>query len=194
MLIALDVAFSNIGWTAYEDKRPVACGVIKTEKTKKKSVRVSDDNAHRCALASRQLKEIIERYGARGIIGELPGGSQSAKAAAQLGMATAIVSTVASLLELPAEWCTPDEVKQATVGKKNAGKAEIMDHVIGLYGGEKDEKRIQIKKGKRAGKESVLVNYTFLGETFPGGTFEHIADSCGAYLALQDGNMVRMFG
>ncbi len=69
-----------------------------------------------------------------------------------------------------------------------------MDKISELYGGEKVCKPFQVTKGKRAGKVSELLTYSFLGECWPGGAFEHIADSCGAYLALQDNNLVRIYG
>lgn len=69
-----------------------------------------------------------------------------------------------------------------------------MDRVIEIYGGRKTVKTIPVIRGKRAGKESERVDYHFLGDVWPKGSFEHVADSCGAYLALQDNNLVRMFG
>ncbi|MBI5591676.1 MAG: hypothetical protein HY881_14475 [Deltaproteobacteria bacterium] len=59
MLISLDIAFKNIGWTLWENKHPVMAGVIQTEKTQNKQTRVCDDNAYRCSVAARTLQEII---------------------------------------------------------------------------------------------------------------------------------------
>ena len=194
MLISLDIAFKNIGWTLWENKRPILAGVIQTEKTDKKGTRVADDNAYRCSVASRAIREIIAENNVRGIVGEMPAGSQSAAAAKSAGLAIGVVATTASCLDIPTEWCTPDEVKKAVCGRKDAGKDAIMDRIIALYGGAKSVKAIGISKGKRAGKQTERVTYEFLGEKWPGGSFEHIADSCGAYLALQDNNLVRLFG
>jgi len=194
MLISLDIAFNNIGWTLWENKRPVMAGVIRTEKTENKQTRVCDDNSYRCSVAARSLQKIIHGECVRAIIGESPAGSKSAAAAKSAGLAIALVATTACHLDLPIEFCTPDMVKKAVCGRKDASKDAIMDRIIELYGGEKAVKTIAITKGKRAGKESERVDYQFLGGVWPGGTFEHIADSCGAYLALQDGNLVRMFG
>lgn len=194
MLISLDIAFKNIGWTVWDKKKPVAAGVIQTEKTTKKSTRVCDDNAYRCSLAATELKSIIREWNIDGIIGESPTGSQSAAASKSAGLAIGLIATTACLLNLPIEFCTPDSVKKAVCGKKNASKDEIMDKIIDLYGGKKTIKTIEVTKGKRAGKTSECVTYKFLGSVWPGGTFEHIADSCGAYMALQNDNLVRMFG
>lgn len=194
MLISLDIAFKNIGWTVWDQKRPVAAGVIQTEKTDKKTTRVFDDNVHRCSVACTALKEIIDAHNVKGIIGEMPTGSQNAAASKSAGLAIGLIAATACLLGLPGEWCTPDAVKKAVCGRKDAGKEAIMDRISELYGGEKTCKEIPITKGKRAGKVSELTTYSFLGECWPGGTFEHIADSCGAYLALQENTLVRMLG
>ncbi|MFH0996412.1 MAG: crossover junction endodeoxyribonuclease RuvC [Pseudomonadota bacterium] len=194
MLIALDIAFKNIGWTLWENKHPIMAGVIQTEKTQNKQTRVCDDNAYRCSVAARTLHEIIRRHSVKAIIGESPMGSQSAAAAKSAGLAIGLVATTACLLDLPIEFCTPDAVKKAVTGRKDASKDDIMDRVIELYGGSKTVKTIPVIRGKRAGKESERVDYHFLGGVWPKRTFEHIADSYGAYLALQDNNLVRMFG
>jgi len=194
MLIALDIAFKNIGWSIWHDKHPVKAGVIQTEKTKNKQTRVCDDNSYRCSFAARTLQEIIRDERVTAIIGESPMGSQSAAAAKSAGLAIGLIATTACLLNLPIEYCTPDSVKKAVCGRKDASKDDIMDRIIEVYGGKKFVKTIAVTKGKRAGKESERVDYAFLGGLWAKGTFEHIADSCGAYMSLKDNNLVRMFG
>ncbi len=108
---------------------------------------------------------------------------------AQMAMATAIVASVANILELPTEWCTPTEVKVAVTGLKSATKREMMDTVASYYKWKKHTKSVVVKD--RIHKR---LTYYLHGAKFPGGMFEHIADSIGAYWALQDGNLVKMFG
>jgi len=194
MLISLDISFKNIGWSLWHEKQPVSAGVIQTEKTKNKQSYVCDDNAYRCSVAARTLAEIIRIHSVKAIIGESPTGSQSAAAAKSAGLAIGLIATTACLLDIPINFCTPDAVKKAVCGRKDASKSAIMDKIIEIYGGTKAVKTISIGKGKRAGTESERVDYQFLGKIWPGGTFEHIADSCGAYMAMMDNNLVRMFG
>lgn len=194
MILSLDVSFRNMGWAVLHSGAVVSCGVVKTEKQKKKTVRVSDDNVDRCSHLAIELEKIIRKYNVQGVIGELPGGSQSAKAAASLAMGTAIAACVKALLKIPAEWTTPDAVKKAVTGKKTASKPEIMDKVISIHGGEKSVQEVEITKGKQAGKVQNRVTYSFSGQDFPAGTFEHIADAIGAYHALENDNLVKMFG
>jgi Holliday junction resolvasome RuvABC endonuclease subunit len=172
MLLSLDVGFANMGWAVFEDGVVQGCGTIITQKSKKKTTRAADDYAARASRLARELSEIISEYNVKGIVGELPsGGAQNAKAMAQMNMATAVVSAVATLQSLPTEWTTPNEVKLAVTGYRSATKKEIKDTIR--------------KKFKDKG-----------GYLFPKaeGVFEHIADAVGAYLASQDGNLVRMFG
>lgn len=169
MLLSLDVGFRNTGWVVFDNKKPVACGCIQTEKSKHKLARNADDNARRSAEIARHLKNIILEYNVKGIVGELPsGGAQSAKAMAQMALATGVVSAVASVLELPVSWTTPNSVKLATTGKRSAEKVEVM--------------------------EAVKKRYEYFEFPKQVGVFEHIADACGAYLALEADNLVLLFG
>ena len=141
-----------------------------------------------------RFKKLSKGIPVKAIIGESPMGSQSAAAAKSAGLAIGLIATTACLLDLPIEFCTPDSVKKAVTGRKDASKEDIMNRIIELYGGIKTVKAISVTRGKRAGKESERVDYHFLGGVWPKGVFEHIADSCGAWMALQDNNLVRMFG
>lgn len=170
-LLACDVGFRSLGWTVIENKKIIACGAIVTEKSSKKSTRVSDDYYMRSCKLAADLKEIVEKYDIKGIVGELPsGGAQSAKAAVMMNMATAIVASVATILNLPCDWCTPTETKVAVCGYRSATKDEMMD--------------------------MVRAKYPEAGHLFPEAKtyFEHIADAIGAYMALRNGNVVRMYG
>lgn len=169
MLLSLDVGFRNMGWVVFHGGKIFACGVIETEKARNKQTRVADDNAWRSAELAKGLQEIIQTYNVRGVIGELPsGGAQNAIAMSQMSMATAVASAVCALLDIPCEWVSPGDLKKALVGKRSASKEEIMIRVRGLY----PEADFPMTKGK----------------------FEHVADAVGAYHALKNGNLVRLFG
>jgi crossover junction endodeoxyribonuclease RuvC len=182
MLLSLDIGFSATGWSLFQGGNLIFCGVIKTEKTRKKNVRVADDNAYRCMQIANDLKEIITSYQVNAVIGELPhGGSENARAASHMGMAVGVIVGVAGAFSLPCEWCTPYDVKKALCGSLKASKQEVMDAVARKYGW------MKTKKNKR-------VTYSIGDLSFPKITFEHVADSIGAYEALRLGNLVKMFG
>lgn len=171
MILALDVGFRSLGYAVFDTNGdPVACGVIRTEKSSKKlKVRTADDNALRAGKIARELKEVIDTHQVRGIVGELPsGGAQSARAMSQMSMATAIVATICELCDLPSEWATPADVKVALTGSKTASKDECMDAARRCF---------QWKGLKVPGAKA---------------EFEHIADACGAFKALATGNLVRL--
>lgn len=167
-ILSLDVGISSCGWAVFEDGRPVASGCIKTEKSKKKTVRTADDSADRAATVAMSLRAIVDAFSVVATLGELPsGGAQSAQAMKLMSLATGTVAATMAILDLPVEWTTPNEVKLAMCGKRNASKDEMMAAAL-----------------KR-----------FPGAPFPKtkGHFEHVADACGVYLALQHGNIVKMY-
>lgn len=171
-ILACDVGFRAFGWSVIKKGEVIDCGTIITEKSAKKTTRTADDYYSRSTVIASALAEIIKRHDIKGIVGELPsGGAQSAKAMVMMNMATAVVASVAAILSIPCEWCSPAEVKIAVCGYRSATKHEIMTMI----------------KNRFAGRGA---------ELFPEqlGHFEHIADSVGAYLALSNGNIVRMFG
>jgi len=161
MILSLDVGFRNTGWVVFDlDGKIVDCGVLMTEKNKK-HIRVADDYATRAAKLAIGLKNIVLKYEIKLVVGELPvGGAQSARAMIQMGMANAVVAAVCAILDIPADWATPNEVKLAVCGKRSATKDEMMEQVCKLY------PSYQFPKQKNQ--------------------FEHIADAVGAYLALKD--------
>jgi Holliday junction resolvasome RuvABC endonuclease subunit len=194
MLLCLDIAFDNIGWSAFQGGKPIDVGLIHAEKSGKKTVRVADERADRCASMTGDLLSVIMRHKVDGIIGELPTGSQNAAAANLCGWASGLVVSICRVLDLPAEWVSPNDVKMAVIGRRDASKMEIMDMVSNHYGWQKDVKIINIAKGKRAGKESVQNVFHCLGKKFPAGTFEHVADSIGVYWSSKNRNLVRQYG
>lgn len=170
-ILALDVGYKSTGWAVIKSGKIVAVGTVVTEKSTKKTTRVSDDYyARSCKLAS-DLRDLAVKYEIKGIVGELPsGGALSAKAAVMMNMATAIVAAVATMLNLPCDWCTPNETKLAVCGYRSATKDEMM--------------------------EEIRARFPEASHLFPNAKtyFEHIADALGAYEALKNGNVVRMIG
>ncbi len=196
MLLACDVAFGNLGWVVLDAGKPIASGVIVTEKTKRKNVLVSNDYYNRSSKIATELEEVIKTYDVKGLLGELPsGGAKSSRAAIQMNMATGIVASVCTLKKLPAEFCTPNDVKKITIGKLNATKQEIMDLIIDQYGGRKTGKKVKCKKSKKS-PEGMRTDYTyhFTGQKFGAGAFEHIADAMGVWMFLKDnGNLAKIY-
>lgn len=180
MILSLDVAWRNTGYIVFDKGEPVAAGVIRTEAPKKKSsVRVSDYNSMLAADIARTLKGLIQKYGVKGVVGELPtGGALSAKSMQQMGMAVAVVSAALELLGVPAEWVTPNDVKLAATGLRSASKEDMMAAASSEFGFKCDGKKFTIPG---CGK-------------FTKGDFEHIADAAFVFKAADGGNIRKIFG
>lgn len=169
MLLCLDIGFRNTGWVLFGKGSPRHWGCVRTAKTDRKIIRVSDDNAYCAQFIARALKGIVDDYGCDGVIGELPtSGSKGARPANQMGIALGVVASLVGVMSLPVEWVTPTDVKKAAVGKRNASKEEVMDAVR--------------RKFPKCGFPKTKAE------------FEHIADACGAYLASEGSTLVKLFG
>lgn len=100
-----------------------------TEKSKNKQVRASSDTIARGRSTYKRTVELIEKWKPSFIFVETPSGSQSSAGMKSYGMTCQLI---ASLDPKPIE-VTPDEVKKASVGKKTASKAEMIEWAMGNY-------------------------------------------------------------
>lgn len=182
-ILTLDVGFANMGWMVLYDNKPVACGVIHTDKDKSKKVAI--DYSERSQRLGLGLKDIIETYSVKGITGEMPhGGAQSSAAASMMSMSNAIASVSGAWAGLPMEWTSPSEGKIALSGKRDATKEEQMENCIRLLKGS------ILHEGK---SEYYHIPDCKGAERLRKNMFEHIADSYGAYLALRNSALIKMF-
>ncbi len=194
-ILALDVGFAKTGWAIFQNHKPVECGLITNPKSKQKNILVANEYVTRAGFLARSIKSLIEDYHITCIVGELPsGGSQNASAMAKMSMATAIMGSVVTLLGIPAEWCTPADVKIATCGTTTATKPDMMNRIGLMFGySPTTSKMVNCKRSANFPKgQREEFTYYLCNQQFGVGAFEHIADACGAYLALQDGNLVKM--
>ena len=136
-ILALDVGFAHTGyvvarqeiWPWDGDWAFLEIGCIETEQSaKKREVRAADDRARRAAEMYRGIVNVARRHGVVAVLVELPhGGAQSARAASAMAAAAAIAACAVEALGVFHEWYTPDAVKVAACGRKNASKDEVMD-------------------------------------------------------------------
>jgi len=143
---------------------------VKTERTsKKRGIRVADDDAERCQQLAQALKRVIETWKPAGAVVELPhGGAQGARANRAMGMATGVVTSALSILDVPTEWVTPGDVKKAATGRKDGSKEAV--------------------------QEAVQRMFRWHDGTWPKQAWarEHVADAAAAVLAAQGGTLMRM--
>ena len=155
--------------------------LIKNPATSKKSSLMDLDRA--CILYS-GVKSFMDRLmacpgAARAFAFEVPGGSQSQRAAACLGMAKGVIASVLSqqLFEDIPEYywmrvpVMPSEVHKKATGRLKATKEEIMNYVLQRY-----PRQIMISNKKYAVYHSVPGEASLV-ERYTKSDFEHIADA-----------------
>lgn len=192
MILAGDIGYNNYGCSIIDDQGQVVdVGTIVTRKTKKKLLRVADDDVQRITHITAKLSALVKRYNILGVVAELPpSNSQSALAARALATAVAITVALFTELKIPVEWATPEEVKKALTGKANASKEDMMLAACKKYNWKITEKNIYNTKTNKI--KRVDKTYYPLGRPMGKNKFEHIADSLGAYEALKNTTTVRI--
>lgn len=95
-----------------------------------KQVRKNSDDLRRAQEIVTQLEKACE--GAAFAITEVPTGAQSARAAWMLGMSVGILASL-KVMRVPLIQVQPSETKIASIGKKTASKAEIIEWAVAKY-------------------------------------------------------------
>lgn len=104
--------------------------VIKPEVPSGKQVRQNSKDLQRASDLYAAAWDAAQ--GAKAVFVEVPVGSQSARAMASYGLCCGVLGALRAA-GIPFFEVTPNEVKLATVGKKTASKAQIIDRAMQLY-------------------------------------------------------------
>lgn len=150
-LLLCDPAFRNFGWAVlavypeFKGELVIDVGCIRTEKADKKQKLLAADDNHRCVgeIISR-LREVHDQYHPFLICAESQQGSKNAHAMQLQGMAWGALSAFSYLVRTPILQVSPQQVKQALCGRKDASKDDIKDKVLERYPGA-EEHTIKIK-------------------------------------------------
>ena len=157
-IVGVDPSMSNLGiahgWLNLEtlEWEVDEVSLTKTEKSKVKNVRKSNDDYNRSRLLYEALSAAEKR--AELAFVEMPIGSQSAAAMKSYGMCIQLIAG----MNIPVIQVTPAEVKIHAMGDRNATKEEMI-----LWATDKFPSINWLRQGKR------LI-----------GANEHLADACGA--------------
>lgn len=158
-ILAVDMAFKNIGTAIFENNKLVMTHAMTTSKI---CAEKSDDDRNR---RSNEILEMFEKIlffnQVDFIVAELATGcqSQSARSANMLGIAFGLLKAFACGRGIKLLYVTPLEAKEALTGNKRATKHDMMDAARKMYG-----------------------YYPFPKQK---GRMEHIADSIGVYEAYK---------
>ena len=176
-VLVVDAAFTHVGAAVIglgadpEDDRLLEWACVKTEKSAaKKGVRVANDDAERCAEVFREMRDLVRRWKVAAMVAELPGGSQSARAARCLGAATAIMACVAEAFGLPAVWTDESSGKLAFVKSRAATKEQMIAAAKAVWRSRKVEQRLE----------------------GPACKLEHVADALAAFEVAKNDNVVKV--
>lgn len=184
-ILALDVAFANIGWAIIEPytdgARVIAMGAIKNPSDpsmKKRNIRKADSTTERTQKIYRELKEVAEEYKPSGVIAEKPGGNaKSTTAAKAMAVANAVCDIFVFEQGLPAEWTTEADGKMAMCRKRSASKKEMQMACLKKF----PETVPMVPKSKSKKSITGLESW-----------FEHASDAIAAYEAVKYGMLVKM--
>ena len=169
-VLAVDIGFRATGLALFDITKlyfilkDVKC--VKPKKIKKtKDDYVSVVDAMQVQAMTRGIVDYIKANHVQRIVVELPsGGAKSSRAVRLMGMASAMMAAIVTMLDLKVEWHTPREVKIAATDKPKAEKDEMMDAMSKIF--------------------PIIKN-------IPKVRKEHIADACACLLAANDGVMVQ---
>lgn len=153
-VLVCDPSFTAWGWAVVyvgnisDGIQVLDYGCIKTApEAKKRRIRQGDDRVRRTSEIIRELQRLEDKYRFSFVIGELPHGSQNAKAAIMMGTVVGVLQTFAMLVGVPIEWYSENDAKKAVLGRNSASKADIISEV---------ENRVNIKiSGPKYAREAV---------------------------------------
>lgn len=139
-ILGIDPSLSNFGFAKVcygVQKPPFDCPTIDqlllsetAPKDKKiKHIRQNVWDLSRCGCHYDYLQEML--HGVDCVMVELPVGSQSARAMASYGTVLGVIS---SIRHIPVFVVTPEQVKQAATGNKEASKKDMIKWAVDKYG------------------------------------------------------------
>jgi Holliday junction resolvasome RuvABC endonuclease subunit len=137
-LLLCDPAFRNFGWAVMElgleEERVVDVGVVRTEKSDKKQKLLASDDNHRCVgeIVLGLLHPLLLHQPFM-ICAESQQGSKNAHAMQLQGMAWGALSAIVHSRKVPLLQASPQAVKKALCGRKDASKEDIEAAVCKRY-------------------------------------------------------------
>lgn len=131
--ISIDTSLRNtgvaIGRTNGTDVSIDKIYLHETQKSTNKQVRASSDTIDRCRSTYNFVDSVIKEEDPAVIFVETPSGSQSASGMKSYGVTCQLIGSI----NPPPIEVTPDEVKKASIGRKNASKRQIIEWAYNKY-------------------------------------------------------------
>jgi crossover junction endodeoxyribonuclease RuvC len=131
-VLGIDPGFASIGLSVVQmgpnpqDDRVVHMSVFQTKKaSEKRKVRASEDNLERAKEISKEIGDLIQRWDVKLICAETMSFPRSSSAAAKMAMCWGVLAAIAQDRKLPITQASPQEIKKALCGKRDASKEEV---------------------------------------------------------------------
>lgn len=132
--LGIDPGLAHFGWglVAVADGKldVVSAGCFVTEKSdKKRKVLSADDNVRRAQQLARSLMNLVVIKGnaIRIICAESMSAPRHSSSAAKLSLSWGVVSALSVVYGIPLVQASPQEIKLAATGKRNASKEDIQE-------------------------------------------------------------------
>lgn len=131
-VLGLDTGMANFGWVVgHMDKKaftPLQAGVLSSDSNAKKlNIKAGDDDWARSVAIANQLNGLLRTYEPRVITCEAISHVRNSSAMAKIGRVFGIIAMASVQCDLPVLHATPQEIKLAICGKKDASKDDIAD-------------------------------------------------------------------
>jgi crossover junction endodeoxyribonuclease RuvC len=146
LVVGLDPGFASLGYAVVEllplpaaGERVVDMGVIRTQKSDaKRNTLAADDNIRRAREIFRELRDLIKRHATQGdhlvaVCAEAMSFPRNASAASKVALAWGVVAAILERAGLPLAQASPQQVKKAVCGRKDASKEDIQAALISKY-------------------------------------------------------------
>lgn len=129
-VLGLDPGFANIGYSVVElaswGLKVHDAGVFQTEKSdKKRKVLASDDNFRRGREISKFLNDLVGKWQVSAVCTEGMSFPRNASAAVKMAIAWGVIVAMAEQRQLAVVQASPQEIKLAMCGAKNASKEDV---------------------------------------------------------------------
>lgn len=128
-ILTLDMSLCATGWAVLRTngipEELVATGCITTKPGRNRKGNQAADDIRRAGEVASAILGLLREYQPDLIVGELPYGSQHAKAAKAEGMCKGIMASLREFQQVPCLWVLPQAGKLSVCGVENASKANV---------------------------------------------------------------------
>jgi len=186
-LMCLDLGGAKTGIIIVKKGIIQEAEVVITEKSKKRNISVANDDFDRTIQMVSAITSLLDKYKVKGIIAELPAGSQSARAAKMFGLSIGALSGITFCEDISINFFTPGDVKKGFFGNRTASKDDMINKAISDF-----NLPTRMVKGAKKQRREIYCGNVWFAE----GTFEHLADAIGVWQTARKikNNLVLMFG